>query len=412
MTIEQRIREAEEKLQDTFARAEKVEAFWTRRILDAYRDREISYRHFAGTTGYGNGDIGRDALEGVFADVFGCEAAIVRPSIASGTAALAMAVFGLARPGETVVSATGRPYDTMEEVLGICEAPVTGSCAEYGIGYRQVDLKADGGIDVDAVDRAIDESVHLVIAQRSRGYSWRASLQPEAFAPLADMIHRKHPGVMLMVDNCYGEFVAMTEPSMQGADVCVGSLIKNPGGGLAPTGGYMVGTQEAIEKIAARVTAPGIGREVGSYQTGYQAFFQGLFMAPHTVAQAIRTACLAAQVFTDLGMETSPAPDAPRSDIIQAIQLKQPDQLIRFCQGIQMASPIDSMAMPEPWDMPGYSDQVIMAAGTFVAGASIELSADGPMREPYIAYLQGSLTYVHGRLALMEALRHMGYHEN
>jgi len=410
MMIEELIREAEQQLMEQFRNIEETEAYWTQRILAAYRQYEISYRHFSGTTGYGNGDIGREALENVFADVFGTEAAIVRPSIASGTAALAMAVFGLSKPGETIVSATGRPYDTMEEVLGITQEHITGSLHEYGVGYRQVDLSEDGHIDLNAVDASIDENVHLVIAQRSRGYSWRSSIMPEEFGPLAEMIHAKHPGVVLMVDNCYGEFVTDTEPSMHGADVCVGSLIKNPGGGLAPTGGYMVGTREAIERIAARVTAPGIGLEVGSYVPGYQSFFQGLFMAPHTVAQALKTACPASRIFTSLGFATSPAPEENRSDIIQAIRLETPEQLIRFCQGIQMASPIDSMAMPEPWDMPGYTDQVIMAAGTFVAGASIELSADGPMRPPYIAYLQGSLTYIHGRIALQEALKHMQKH--
>ena len=407
MTIEERILEAEKKTEAVFRRHEAMEELWTRRILEAFREHEISYRHFAGTTGYGNGDIGRDALENVFARVFGAGSAVVRPQIASGTAALSLGVFALTHPGDEILSATGRPYDTMEQVLGINEGKkAPGALSEYGVSYRQADLTEDGKIDLEGVERAIGRNTRLVIAQRSRGYAWRPALMPEDFEPLARLVHA-HPGVLLMVDNCYGEFVCSTEPSMHGADLLVGSLIKNAGGGLAPSGGYLLGTEEAVERVAARLTAPGIGREVGSYGPGYQMFFQGLFMAPHTVCQAMKTAVLASQVFTDMGMRTDPAPDARRSDLIQAIQFGSPERLIRFCQGIQMASPVDSMAMPEPWAMPGYDDPVIMAAGTFVAGASVELSADGPLREPYTAYLQGSLTYQHGRIALMQALRHM-----
>ena len=408
MTIEEILQACEGELSDRFAAFDKTEQLWTERVLKAFQKHEISYRHFAGTTGYGNGDIGRDALESVFADVFATQAAIVRPAIASGTAALAHALMGLTRPGEEILSATGHPYDTMEEILGInAGTTAPGAMTEYGIAYREVPLTTEGYIDLEALEKAITTKTTLVIAQRSRGYTWRPSLMPEEFRPLCEMIHTKHPGVRIMVDNCYGEFVADSEPSMAGADVCVGSLIKNPGGGLAPTGGYMVGTQEAIDRIASRITAPGIGLEVGSYQPGYQLFFQGLFMAPHTVAQALKVACLSARVFEKLGLESVPGAFDERSDIIQAIKLETPERLIRFCQGIQMASPVDAMAMPEPWDMPGYTDQVIMAAGTFVAGASIELSADGPMRAPYTAYMQGSLTYAHGRYALCTALNHM-----
>ena len=257
------------------------------------------------------------------------------------------------------------------------------------------------------MEAAIRPNTRLVIAQRSRGYAWRPSLMPEAFGPLAELLHSKYPHIRLMVDNCYGEFVREKEPSHYGADVCVGSLIKNPGGGLAPTGGYIVGKRDAVERIAYRLTAPGIGLEVGSYAGSYQPFYQGLFMAPHTVCQAIKTACLAAAVFESLGMTTTPPALEERADIIQAIQMKTPERLVAFCQGIQMASPIDSMALPEPWAMPGYQDQVVMAAGTFVSGASIELSADAPMREPYTAYMQGGLTYIHGRVALAKALERM-----
>lgn len=407
MTIQERIAQAEAALAEQFARIDAIEEHGTRRILKAYQEHMIAYRHFAPTTGYGYDDVGRDTLEKVFADLFGTEAAIVRPQIASGTHAISLCLFGLTLPGDHILSATGTPYDTLEGIIGWGdgEAPV-GSLKEMGVSYSQVEMK-DGKIDVEAVDAAITPKTKLVIAQRSRGYDWRPSLMPQDFAELAEMIHTKHPGVRLMVDNCYGEFVCKDEPTHYGVDVCVGSLIKNPGGGIAPTGGYVVGRQDAVERISYRLTAPGIGLEVGSYAASYQPFYQGLFMAPHTVAQAIKTASLAARVFEDLGMLTTPASSEPRADIIQAIQMRTPERLIAFCQGIQMASPIDSMALPEPWDMPGYTDQVIMAAGTFVSGASVELSADAPMREPFTAYLQGGLTYAHGRIAIAQALQRM-----
>ena len=407
MTIQERIASAEAALKEQFAHIDAIEEHGTRRILKTYQDHMVAYRHFAPTTGYGYDDVGRDTLEHIFADLFGTQAAIVRPQIASGTHAISLCLFGLTLPGDHILSATGRPYDTLEGIIGWGEgeAPI-GSLKEMGVTYSQVALK-DGKIDVAAVDAAITPNTKLVIAQRSRGYDWRPSLMPEDFAELADMLHTKHPGVRLMVDNCYGEFVCEKEPTHYGADVCVGSLIKNPGGGLAPTGGYVVGTQDAIDRISYRLTAPGIGLEVGSYAASYQPFYQGLFMAPHTVAQAIKTACLAARVFEDLGMLTTPASGETRADIIQAIQMRTPERLIAFCQGIQMASPIDSMALPEPWAMPGYADEVIMAAGTFVSGASVELSADAPMREPYTAYMQGGLTYAHGRIAIAQALQRM-----
>ena len=407
MTIQERIASAEAALKEQFARIDAIEEHGTRRILKAYQEHMIAYRHFAPTTGYGYDDVGRDTLEKVFADLFGTEAAIVRPQIVSGTHAISLCLFGLTLPGDHILSATGTPYDTLEGIIGWGDGPApVGSLKEMGVTYSQVPMK-NGQIDVEAVDAAITPATKLVIAQRSRGYDWRPSLMPENFEALAAMIHSKHPGVRLMVDNCYGEFVCEKEPSHYGADVCVGSLIKNTGGGLAPTGGYVVGKQDAIERISYRLTAPGIGLEVGSYAASYQPFYQGLFMAPHTVAQAIKTACLAARVFEDLGMTTTPASSEPRADIIQAIQMRSPERLIAFCQGIQMASPIDSMALPEPWAMPGYTDEVIMAAGTFVSGASVELSADAPMREPYTAYMQGGLTYAHGRIAIAQALQRM-----
>ena len=400
------ITQAERELQERFAEIEANEETRTRQVLDSFRKFGVSYRHFSPTTGYGYDDIGRDTLEKIYADLFHTEAALMRPHVASGTAALSLTLFGLTKPGEKILSATGMPYDTLQSVIGIGEKTTPGSLKEMGVGFDCVELK-DGRIDVDSVEKVIRANTSLIIAQRSRGYAWRPSLRPEDFEELAEMIHKRHPGVRLMVDNCYGEFVCGDEPTDHGADVCVGSLIKNPGGGIAPTGGYVVGRTEDIERIACRLMAPGLGRELGSYAATYRPFYQGLFMAPHTVTQALKTALLTAKVFENLGFTTTPPSDERRADIIQAIRFGKPELLVAFCQGIQAASPVDSMAMPEPWDMPGYDDQVVMAAGTFVAGASIELSADGPMREPYTAYMQGGLTYTHGQIALAEALDRM-----
>ena len=405
-TIERLIEQAEKELTIRFDEIEANEEARTRQLLDSFRKFGVSYRHFAPTTGYGYDDIGRDTLERIYADLFHTEAALMRPHVASGTAALSLTLFGLTRPGKRILSATGMPYDTLQTVIGTGEQTPPGSLKEMGIGFDCVELK-DGRIDVEAVENAIRENTGLIIAQRSRGYAWRPSLRPEDFEELAEMIHLRYPGIRLMVDNCYGEFVCGDEPTDHGADVCVGSLIKNPGGGIAPTGGYVVGKAEDIERIAYRLTAPGLGRELGSYAASYRPFYQGLFMAPHTVTQALKTALLTARVFENLGFDTTPPSDEPRADIIQAIRFGKPELLVAFCQGIQTASPVDSMALPEPWDMPGYDDPVVMAAGTFVAGASIELSADGPMREPYTAYMQGGLTYAHGRIALSEALNRM-----
>ncbi|MBQ6288750.1 MAG: methionine gamma-lyase family protein [Clostridia bacterium] len=404
--IEEMILKAEEELKESFARIDENEMKRTKQVLDLFRQEGVSYRHFAPSTGYGYDDIGRDTLERIYAGIFHTEAALMRPHVASGTAALSLTLFGLTKPGEKIVSATGMPYDTLLGVIGTGKGSQPGSLKEMGVSFECVELK-DGKIDVPAVEKAITKDTSLVIAQRSRGYAWRPSLFPEEFAELADMIHSRHPGVTLMVDNCYGEFVCKDEPTDYGADICVGSLIKNPGGGIAPTGGYVAGKHDKVERIAGRLTAPGLGRELGSYAASYRPFYQGLFMAPHTVAQALKTALLASRLFDNLGFETSPSSKEQRADIIQAIKMETPERLVAFCQGIQTASPVDSMAMPEPWDMPGYDDQVVMAAGTFVAGASIELSADGPIRVPYTAFMQGGLTYVHGRIALSEALRRM-----
>lgn len=398
---------AERTLSQRFLALEETERTNFARVMEAFRAEHVAVRHFAPTTGYGYGDDGRDALERIFARIFGCEDALVRPSIASGTHALALCLFGLLRPGDVLVAGSGKPYDTLESVIGLTGGAGQGSLREYGIGYAQVDLK-DDDVDLPALLQALkDPRAKVVALQRSRGYDWRASLTVEHLGEVAQAVHAARPDVVVMVDNCYGEFVCDKEPTHLGCDIAVGSLIKNPGGGLAPTGGYLVGRADLVEKCACRLTSPGIGREVGSYLGGYDRFYQGLFLAPHVVSQAVKGAMLAAAVFTQLGLAVSPGPEDPRSDIIQAIRFEDPEKLIAFCQGIQYASPIDSHVTPEPWDMPGYQDPVIMAAGTFVSGASIELSADAPIRAPYIGYMQGGLTLAHVRYALEHVLRHL-----
>lgn len=399
------IRRAEARCQEAFRRMEEIEYHNTEKVLDAMRLHQVSPRHFAPTTGYGYDDVGRDTLEAIYADLFHTKAAIVRPQIVSGTHTLSLAMFGVLRPGDELLYASGAPYDSLEEVIGLRG---DGACSlkEMNVSYAQVEMK-DGKLDLAAIRTAMKPNTRMVAVQRSRGYSTRPSLMPEDVEPLARMLHEEFPNACLMVDNCYGEFVCEKEPSEYGADLCVGSLIKNPGGGLAPTGGYIVGREDLIRRISFRLTAPGIGREEGSYAASYRPYYQGLFMAPHTAVQAVKTSILAAAVFEELGMRSSPAPDARRTDIIQALEFGTPERMVAFCQAIQAASPVDSMAEPEPWDMPGYADPVIMAAGAFVSGASIELSADGPMRAPYAVYLQGGLTYGHGRIALCRALEAM-----
>lgn len=396
---------AEARCQEAFRRMEAIEYHNTEKVLDVMRTHQVSPRHFAPTTGYGYDDVGRDTLEAIYADLFHTEAAIVRPQIVSGTHTLSLAMFGVLRPGDELLYASGGPYDSLEEVIGLRG---DGACSlkEMNVSYAQVEMK-DGKLDLPAIRAAMKPNTRMVAVQRSRGYSTRPSLMPEDVEPLARMLHEEFPNACLMVDNCYGEFVCEKEPSDYGADLCAGSLIKNPGGGLAPTGGYIVGREDLIRRISFRLTAPGIGREEGSYAASYRPYYQGLFMAPHTAVQAVKTSILAAAVFEELGMRSSPAPDARRTDIIQALEFGTPERMVAFCQAIQAASPIDSMAEPEPWDMPGYADPVIMAAGAFVSGASIELSADGPMRAPYAVYLQGGLTYAHGRIALCRALEAM-----
>lgn len=403
--IDALLRRAEDSARGAFARIDQVEAHNTRKVLRAFRENRVASRDMAGSTGYGYGDVGRETLEHVTAAIFGAEDAIITPHLLSGTHALSVCLMGLLLPGDHLLSACGKPYDTLDQVIGRDTQP--GSLGEMGVLYDEVQPADDGGIDVAAVLSALRPETRVIWVQRSRGYAWRNALLPQDMRPLFDAVRRTRPDIYLAVDNCYGTFVTMDEPTDFGADVIVGSLIKNAGGGIAPTGGYMAGTRRAIGRIEHRLTAPGIGREIGSYEAGYRAFFQGLFMAPHTVAQALKTAALAAQVFGSLGMQTTPSVDAPRADIVQAIRMENPERLVAFCRAIQEASPVDSFLTPEAWDMPGYDDKVIMAAGTFVAGASIELTADAPMRPPYIAYLQGALTYAHGKLALGHALNEM-----
>ena len=401
--VEGLIARAEADCAEAFGKMDQVEYANTRRVIEAFQRHRVSARHFAPTTGYGYDDIGRDTLGEILAEVLGTECALARPQIASGTHALALCLYGVLRPGDVMLSGAGKPYDTMEEVIGIAGTAGNGSLADFGVKYRQVELQ-NGKIDIPAIMDALTPDVKLVLLQRSRGYDWRPSLSVAELNEAIDAIHAKQPETCVMVDNCYGEFTNAEEPR---ADLMAGSMIKNPGGGIAPTGGYIAGKRKFVDLVSYRLTSPGIGAEVGSYAGSYQPFYQGLFQAPHTVSQAVKSAILASRAFELLGFDVNPHYDAPRNDIIEAIRFGDADKLIRFIQAIQMCSPVDAEAVPEPWAMPGYQDQVIMAAGTFVAGASVELSADAPIRPPYIAYMQGALTYAHGRLGTMGAIQTM-----
>jgi len=401
--VENLIQRAEKDCAEVFAKIEATELYNTRKIIASFQKHRVSGRHFAPTTGYGYDDIGRDTMGELIADALGCEYALVRPQIASGTHALALCLYGVLRPGDVMISGAGKPYDTMEEVIGIAGEEGCGSLKDFGVSYKQIELK-NGKIDVEGILENLTDNAKLVLIQRSRGYDWRASLSVEEINEAIDAIHAKKPDTCVMVDNCYGEFTNCEEPR---ADLMAGSLIKNPGGGIAPTGGYIAGKKKFVDLVSYRLTSPGIGAEVGSYAGSYQPFFQGLFQAPHTVAQAVKSAVLASRVFELLGFEVNPKYDDPRNDIIEAIRFGAPDKLIRFIQSIQLCSPVDAEAVPEPWDMPGYQDPVIMAAGTFVSGASVELSADAPVRDPFIAYLQGALTYAHGRIGITGAVQVM-----
>ena len=400
-TVNKLISDAERNASKEFSELDERALFNQKKVLDAYRNARISYYHFNPTSGYGYSDAGREKLSGVFAEVFGAESAIVSPNIVSGTHALTIALFGLMKSGDLLLSATGSPYDTLQEVIS---GKDNGSLRDYNISYDEIKLK-NGAVDGKALESYVREhKPTVVMLTRSRGYSWRDALTTADIAEAADIVKKNSPNSVVLVDNCYGEFVETREPTQCGADVIVGSLIKNAGGGLAPTGGYIAGKSELIEKISYRLTSPSIGNEVGSYAASYMPFFQGLFLAPVVTKNALKSAILASNVFTALGFEALPKSGKLPGDIICSIKFNSPEPMISFIQSIQYLSPVESYATPEPWDMPGYNDQVIMAAGTFVQGASIELSADGPVRAPYIAYLQGALTYEHGKLAISEFL--------
>lgn len=411
LQISERVRalaaEAQASLRGQFDRIDAIAEENTQKVLAAFQKHRVAESYFAGTTGYGYDDIGRDKLDEIFAEIFGTEDALVRIGFVNGTHAITAALFGALRPGDVLVSAVGAPYDTLLGVIGVVgKGP--GSLKEYGVGYRQVELTADDRPDLAGLSAAVKEpGVKAVLIQRSKGYSTRSSLSVDEIGAMCALIRAANPDASILVDNCYGEFVETREPTQAGADLVVGSLIKNPGGGLAPTGGYIAGRRDLVEAAAMRLTAPGIGRECGSTLGNNRSLYQGLFLAPHTTAQAVKTAVFAARMMELLGYRTEPASDAVRHDIIQMLHFGSPEPLKKFCRGIQFGAPVDSYVTPEPWDMPGYDCQVIMAAGAFIQGASIELSCDAPMREPYTAYLQGGLTYESGKAGVMLAVEEL-----
>lgn len=399
-------RQAEEEIRPQFERIDRIAMLNTRKVMTAFQDSKVSDSCFAGTTGYGYDDLGREVLDKVYAQVFRTEAALVRIGFVNGTHALSAALFGILKPGDTLLSVTGLPYDTLRNAIGI-EGDCHGSLKFYGINYKQVDLK-NGEADLDAIKAALaDRSISAVLIQRSRGYENRKALSAEEIGEICSAVKSVAPNVTVMVDNCYGEFTGEHEPTEYGVDIMAGSLIKNPGGGLAPTGGYIVGRKDLVENAAMRLTTPGIGGECGASLGNNRLLFQGFFMAPHIVAQAIKTVTFCSAMMKKIGFESSPAPDEARNDIIQMVILKNADNMKKFCRGVQAGAPVDSYVTPEPWQMPGYNVPVIMAAGAFVQGSSIELSADGPMREPYTLYVQGGITYESGKLGIMMAVNEM-----
>ena len=397
--------EIEKHLEERFAAIDRTAEYNQLKVVRAMQENRVSDIHFAATTGYGYNDLGRETLEKVYADAFGCESALVRPQITCGTHALHIALSGNLRPGDELLSPVGKPYDTLEEVIGIRDS--VGSLKEYGVSYRQVDLRPDGSFDYAGISAALNERTRLVTIQRSKGYATRPTLSVERIGELISFIKSIRPDVICMVDNCYGEFTETREPSQVGADMIVGSLIKNPGGGLAATGGYIAGREDCIERAACRLTAPGLGRELGATLGITQSMFQGFFLAPVVTAGALKGAIYAANIYERLGFPVFPTGDTPRHDIIQAITFGTPQGVISFCKGIQAAAPVDSFVTPEPWDMPGYDSQVIMAAGAFVQGSSIELSADGPIKPPYAVYFQGGLTWYHAKLGILKSLQQL-----
>ena len=398
------VSEAEESIKEQFKHIENICEINQLRVMKAFADNRVSDSHFVATTGYGYDDLGRDTLDRVYADIMGAEDALVRHNFISGTHTISTALFAVLRPNDILVSITGKPYDTLEEVIGIQGEAGNGSLKDFGVKYVQIDLKHDGTPDLEQIKFTLTHmNVKAVTIQRSKGYGWRPTYSAKDIGALIEFVKEISPETICIVDNCYGEFVETEEPTAYGADLIAGSLIKNPGGGLAPTGGYIAGKQKYVEICAYRLTSVGIGKEAGASLGFNRQMYQGLFMAPHVVSQALKAAVLCSAVFEKLGFEVDPKPNEIRHDIIQSIKFGDPDKVTAFCQGIQKGAPVDSFVTPEPWDMPGYSSQVIMAAGAFVQGASIELSADAPIKPPYIAYMQGGLTYESAKLGIMVA---------
>ena len=398
------VSEAEESIKEQFKHIENICEINQLRVMKAFADNRVSDSHFVATTGYGYDDLGRDTLDRVYADIMGAADALVRHNFISGTHTISTALFAVLRPNDILVSITGKPYDTLEEVIGIQGEAGNGSLKDFGVKYVQIDLKHDGTPDLEQIKFTLTHmNVKAVTIQRSKGYGWRPTYSAKDIGALIEFVKEISPETICIVDNCYGEFVETEEPTAYGADLIAGSLIKNPGGGLAPTGGYIAGKQKYVELCAYRLTSVGIGKEAGASLGFNRQMYQGLFMAPHVVSQALKAAVLCSAVFEKLGFEVDPKPNEIRHDIIQSIKFGDPDKVTAFCQGIQKGAPVDSFVTPEPWDMPGYSSQVIMAAGAFVQGASIELSADAPIKPPYIAYMQGGLTYESAKLGIMVA---------
>ena len=406
--VEEAAQKAEAQVRPALEEIDAIAEYNQLKVLAAFQQHKVSESFFYGSTGYGYGDRGRDALDAIYAQVFGAEDALVRHHFVSGTHALTVALFGVLRTGDTLLSLTGKPYDTLEEVIGIRGEKGCGSLADFGVSYAQVELTAEGLPDLAAIAEAVKRpGVKVAYIQRSRGYSLRPSYTVEQIETMVEAVKSSNPNAIIMVDNCYGEFAQRREPTQVGADLCVGSLIKNPGGGIAQTGGYIVGRHDLVELCANRMTSPGMGREVGCTLDQSRGMYMGLFFAPTVVASAIKTAVFAAGLFESFGFECFPRWNEPRADIIQAVKTGNPQSLIAFCQGIQKGSPVDAFVAPEPWDMPGYGDQVIMAAGAFTMGASIELSADAPLREPYAVWMQGGLTYPSGKIGVKLAAQSM-----
>jgi cystathionine beta-lyase family protein involved in aluminum resistance len=395
-----------EEIKSEFDKYDEIREFNQLKVLRALQEERISDAHFTNSSGYGYGDIGRDSLDRVYARIFNCESALVRPHFVNGTHAIGAALFGNLRSGDTMLSVCGTPYDTLHNIIGISNKENIGSLREYNVHYKQVDLKSNGDIDFDAIKALLeaDKTIKLVHIQRSTGYGWRNSLLISQIKDIIDFVKAIRIDIICFVDNCYGEFVDIIEPTDVGADMIAGSLIKNIGGGIAPTGGYIAGTKQCVEQASYRLTIPGIGGECGSTFGVMRLLYQGLFFAPHVTMEAVKGAIFCSKIMELAGFEVLPKFNDPRSDIIQAIKFNDKDKLIAFCKGIQNGSPVDSFAECEPWDMPGYEDQVIMAAGAFIQGASIELSADAPIRAPFIAYLQGGLTFDHAKIGILIAL--------